>query len=191
MSSQDLPEAPCPFCDALGALKRVARSDWYVCASCTRTLLVRNGEVIRRGTVGEPWRTGVAALVLGIALVWPSTAPAEMPRVGMQVRACEKDNCSRRARVSFSQSASRHVVELHVPRHPDNRTLIVALYCDGLLIDGPAEMPHEGESAFPVRTREYRRLPPGRYVATAVLTTVTGQQIRAVPTEFTILQGMP
>jgi hypothetical protein len=194
MPCREFPEGthePCPFCDAVGTLERFARSDWYVCTSCTRTLLMTDGRVTRRGTVGEPWQRTVAILAFCTLLVWPSVAPAEMPRLGMRVRACQSDDCSKRAGISFSQSASRHVVELQVARHPENRRLIVTLYCDGFIIDGPAEMPHEGESAFPVRTREYRHLPAGHYVATAVLTTATGQQIRAVPAEFTILQGLP
>jgi hypothetical protein len=124
------------------------------------------------------------------ALVWPSATVAEMPRVALQVRACEKESCSKGG-TTFSRPAVRHVIELRVPRRADNRRLIVTLYCDGFLIDGPAEMPHEGEAAFPIRTREYRRLSPGHYVATAVLTTAAGEQFRAAPAQFTVLDGLP
>jgi hypothetical protein len=183
-----LGERPCPSCDAVGTLERVARSDWYACRSCTRTFLIHNGEIARKGTVGEPWQARVAVLCLCAALAWPSVAGAEMQRVAVQVGACEKNDCSKRA-VSFYRSSSRHLVELRVRRHADNRTLTVTLYSDGFIIDGPAEIPHEGEDAFPVRTREYRRLAPGHYVVTAVLTTVTGQRISATPVEFVVLEG--
>jgi hypothetical protein len=183
-------QQPCPLCETGGALRRFARSDWYLCHVCRRTLLFRDARLARLGIVGEPWHTVVGLLVIVAVLACSSIASAEMPRVSVRVRTCVKDTCSR-ATTSFARSASRHVAELQVARHADNRRLIVTLYCDGLLVDGPAEIPHEGEAAFPIRTREYRALPPGRYVANVVLLTASGEEVRAAPAEFTVIDGVP
>jgi hypothetical protein len=179
MSRATLPATQaCPSCDKVGTLERVARSEWYACRSCARTFLIHNGEIARRGTP-DPWYVPIVALVLCALLTWPGIARAEMPRVSVQVG----------SRVSFYRSTSRHLVELRVPRNAENRMLTVTLYADGFLIDGPAEIPHEGEDAIPVRTREYRRLAPGRYVVMAALTTATGKQINAKPVEFVVLDA--
>ena len=130
--------------------------------------------------------TGIfAASILLLTSLGSTAVSAEMPRLSMRVSACVNNDCSR-AGFNFTRSTSRYVAELHIKRHADNRRLVVTLYCDGLVVDGPAEMPHEGELAVPVRTREYRSLGPGHYVATAVLITSSGEQFRAAPTQFTI-----
>jgi len=177
---------PCPSCDKVDTLERVARSDWFWCRSCARTFLIHDGNVARRGSA-QPWYVPMV-LCLIAALACPAAARADMARVAMKVGTCDRDACSEAA-IRFYRSSSRHRLELRVPRNPDNRMLTVTLYADGFVIDGPAEIPHEGEDAFPIRTREYRNLPPGHYVVTAVLTTARGQRIPARPVEFVVVDS--
>jgi len=69
------------MCNVTGTLRRFARSDWFACAACRRTLLFADGGFARAGTVGEPWRRLAAAAVLCAAIGSSAYAAPLMARV--------------------------------------------------------------------------------------------------------------